>query len=258
MEEMMRRIAYYFICALLLISACSKKSTKHSDPTFSVSGLILNQDNSPATDLFVKITDSQNLMHSAYTDLQGRYTISGIKPGVASIHLSSFETIIAGKLRYLEKDSLINISEDNVLNMAIREFHTIFHDSGNNYTRWIMEGGVRNDGQQYVFEDYWLQDDDMLMLPVAFPSNADENNMGFLIRGRAVPSGSSNLEIYVYINGALQDLYWDSDFSSSWEYHSYSLSQFPQVRGNSLRLLLWFVEYSAAYIYVNDIWIYNY
>lgn len=254
----MKRLAFILMGLILVLSACSKKSTKHNDPTYSLNGIILNQSGQPATQLFVNVTDSKNLIHSSFTNQDGIYIISGINAGAATVTLNSYEVIIADLPRYIEKDTIVNIFGDGVLNMAIQEFHTVFHDTGNVTQRWLMYGGVVNDGHKYIFEDYWLEDDYMLSSSFPIPANADPNNMGFIISAKSAPSGTSYMDVYLYVNGNLQDLYWSTAYGSSWLYHMYSLDQFPQVCGNNIRICLWFTEDTAPYIYVDEIWIYNY
>ncbi|NLI16114.1 MAG: carboxypeptidase regulatory-like domain-containing protein [candidate division Zixibacteria bacterium] len=254
----MKRIMVFLMGLILISLACSKKSTKQDDPTYSIDGIILNQSGLPASNLFVEITDSKNTIHSGYTNQDGIYSVSGINAGAASVELSSYEIIIADLPRFIEKDTVININSNEVLNMSIQEFHTVFHDTGNVTQRWLLYGGVVNDGQKYIFEDYWLEDDYMLSSSFPIPANADPNNIGFIIRGKSAPYGMSYMDVYIYVNNNLQDLYWSGPYGSTWFYHMYSLDQFPQVCGNNIRLCLWFTEDTAPYIYVDEIWIYNY
>lgn len=240
------------------VSVDSSISVTVEKAVYTLSGQVQNQSGEAATNLYVVITDSNSDVNSMLTDSNGNYSFSYIPEGAVSMVLSSSEIMVYVLPRYIEKDTTINLSDDSVINITIREFNTIFHDDGTMAEQWIMYGGVRNDGTKYIFEDYWLQYDYMVMAYLySVPSNADPE-VGFILHGEAAPSGSSIIETIGIKNGTYLPYYWNITFDTQ---PSYKLGVFEvssELPGNSIQLDLEFNEETAVYIYIDDIWIFNY
>ncbi len=224
---------------------------------YGLSGQIQNQSGQAATDLYVVITDSQSSVDSAATDASGNYSFSDLPEGAISMSLRSSEIIVHILPRYIEEDTTINLSDDLVVNLSVREFNTIFHDDGNDTGQWIMNGGVWNDGTKYIFEDQFLFDDYMVMQYVyTVPSNAQD--IGFLLHGEAAPSGSSAILTWVWVNDDYAPFYWNSEFNTSPRYYWGSLEAISNLPGSATALYLEYNELTATYVYIDDIWIFNY
>lgn len=230
-----------------------------TEALFNLSGQIINQNGAAATSIYVVVTDSNSDLDSTLTDNSGNYSFSNLPEGSVSISLRSSEIIVHLLPRYIEKDTTISLSDDLVANIAVQEFSTIFHDNGTQASEWNMNGGVRNDGTKYIFEDYFLQTDYMMMIyPKPVPSNADITNTYFLIRGEAAPSYSSEIRTNVFVNGVDQQLVWTATYDTTPTYFWGTLQQISGLPGNNIQLRLEFNEVTATYVYVDDIWIFNY
>ena len=226
---------------------------------YSLSGQVTNQSGSAATNLYVVITDSNSDTDSTLTDGTGNYSFSDLPEGAISMSLRSSEIIVHVLPRYIEKDTTISLSGDLVVNLAVQEFNTIFQDDGTQTSQWNMYGGVRNDGTKYIFEDYLFQTDYMVMVfPKPVPSNADIQKLGFLLRGESAPSDSSKILTRVLLNGVDQQLVWSATYHTTPAYYWGTLQQISGLPGNNIQLDLEFNELAATFVYIDDIWIFNY
>lgn len=227
---------------------------------YSLSGQVTNQSGSAATSLYVVITASDSNTDSTLTDGSGNYSFSDLPEGAISMSLRSSEIIVHVLPRYIEKDTTISLSDDLVVNLVVQEFNTIFHDDGTQASQWHMYGGVRNDGTKYIFEtQYGYPDDYMVMTyPKPVPSNADIQNLGFLLRGESAPSDNSEILTWILVNGSYESLVWTSIFHTTPSYYWGSLEQISELPGNNIQVDLTFNEQVATFVYIDDIWIFNY
>jgi hypothetical protein len=253
-----KRVAFVAMGIILLCMACSKQGTKHDDGVYSLNGKILNQNGSAAAELSITLTDSQNMSYIDTTDRTGGYSFTGIFAGTATVNLHTDEYAYLELPRYLDKDTVFNIENDMVLNLSVQEFRVVFHDTGNAAYQWFMYGGVSHDGRQFVFEHDSLEEDYMFSPLIPIPASVDPDNLYVLIRGKSNPAGMSYLILYIYIDDVAQHSYWCTEYDPTWQYHTYPMAQFSQMRGHNLRLCLYFMKHIAPYIYVDDIMIYNY
>lgn len=239
------------------VSVDSSISVTVDKAVYTLSGQVQNQSGEVATNLYVIITDSNSDVYSMLTGSNGNYSFSDIPEGAVSMVFRSSEIIVYVLPRYVEKDTTINLSDNTVINITIREFNTVFHDNGTQAYKWHMYGGVRNDGTKYIFEDYWLQTDYMVMAYVyTVPSNAQD--IGFLIHGEAAPSDYSQIKTYVLVNGYYTEYVWIATFDTSPSYYWGSLDGISGLPGNNIQLDLTYNELYATFVYIDDIWIFNY
>jgi hypothetical protein len=230
-----------------------------TNAVFSLNGWVRNQSGEAATNLYVVVESPQGYSDSILTSSNGNYSFGEIPEGQLAVNLRSSEIVGDILPRYFDKDTLISLNENWVLNLNIREFNLIFYDDGSMASQWNMYGGVRNDGSKYIFENRLAYEDHMMMSswhPV--PSNADPSNLYFMVYGEAAPSDSSRLLAYLSVNGVDQGVYWNMVYRTTPRHFVGTFEGLSNIVGNNIQLDFEFEEWDAAYIYGRKIWVFNY
>jgi hypothetical protein len=226
---------------------------------FSLGGQVRNQSDAAATDLYVVIENSSGYLDSTLTSSNGNYSFSNVPEGQLTVTLRSTEVITYVLPRYFDKDTLIALNGNTVLNFNIREFNLIFYDDGTMASQWNIYGGVRNDGNKYIFENQLFVEDHMMMSAWHLvPANADPSNLYFMVYGEAAPSDSSRLLAYVSVDGVDQGVYWNMVYKTNPRYYIGTFEGLDNVVGNHIQLDFEFEEWDATYIYAHEIWVFNY
>ncbi len=246
------------ICLLLIVMAgCSDKKTVAPDiNTFNLSGRVINQYGNAAPGLRVVVSGSNNYSASTTTDTSGTFTVKAPE-GASAVTFSSAQTIVFSLPRFITRDTVINVTADTSLNLTVREFTTIFHDSANRPSAWNMYGGVSYDSTKYVFQDLDMVNDHMMQNQICSMPDSFQY-AGFILYGQAAPSNSSEIIVNAWINGHVFNGHWSAAFTVTPSYYHGALETLPALPGGGLQLDLIYNKISATYIYIRDIWIYCY
>lgn len=262
----MNRIYVLFLsCFLFSIFGCSgdDDNSPAGPQLYSITGQVNNQDGDPALDLTVVRSVNGEVKDSVVTDAAGIYTFPAITGGATTLIFRSEEIIVSNFPRYLDSDTLVNITSNSVMNFSVKEFNTMFHDNGSGASVWNGTGGISNDGSKYIFEDLLFQSDYMEMSsPIPVPLSA--GIVYLALRGQSAPSDSGLIAITFFKNGI--DTGWIvlPVFNAQSDYFLFNLTGLPLIAGDTISLKLEFltsfnsVNYPATYVYIDDIWIFNY
>jgi hypothetical protein len=212
---------------------------------YLVSGTISNQFGQPAQAIYVVVGSSGTPTDSVLTDASGTFVLHDVPEGVTTAWLRSAEVAAYGLPRYLPGDSEFVITNDYLLNAQVREFHFVYQDYGASAANWEMFGGVRSDGQKYIFEDAPLQSDYMIWTsPVTVPVALD--SLYFAIGGWVSPSDSGYIRTGIWVGGTelgyAQDIFYPARDVHIWKMHN-----LPGIIGAQLTLRL------EMFTYVNPI-----
>ena len=249
----------------ILISGCSDKipTMPEGERTFTISGQVLNQFSTPASELKIIVSDTYGVVDSIVTDSTGAFSFPGFHRGSAGIRFVPTTTVVTHLPRYLYAETAIDLQGDTVVNFYVREFNEIFHDDGTQQNEWITYGGVSHSDSSYIFTDRPGLSDSMIMTaPVQLPTIAGP--ILFLIQGAAVPSDSGLIRVRVVCNGEYVGMPHDLVFSTDTTFREIYAAELAGQPGSMVQLdltmqtTLGAVHYPASEIHLTDIWIFSY
>lgn len=190
---------------------------------YQVSGTIINQFGAPAQNIYVVAGSAGLPTDSVLTDALGTFVLNEVAEGVTAAWFRSPEAAAYGAPRYLPSDTEFVITSDCLLNAQVREFYFVYQDYGTSAANWEMFGGVRTDGQKYIFEDAALQADYMTWTsPVTVPAELD--SLYLAIGGWVSPSDSGYIRTGFWVGGAelgyAQDVFYPTRDVHFWIVHN--------------------------------------
>jgi hypothetical protein len=257
MEDRMR-YALAIIVVMLLLAGCSDKGSTGPQAQYSISGRVTNQSGDPATGLDIFVQERPGFESTVHTDNNGMYSVTVERADSVYVVLEPTSFILPALSRFYPKDTLIYVDSPIVLNMRVREFTYIFHDTGGVPTAWQGHGGVEQDSTGYMLS--YVEGDSTYMVMGASYSVPDSSHgsIMFTFFAQTSPSDTAEIMINAEVNGVQLESQWRQLVHETPSWHGAYFDSTDVRAGNDLRLTMTFRKVHGESVHIAENFIFSY